>query len=78
MLATIEWGKIGELLYIAPLAGLAVAITFSVLIAGVARAQDARRSGAGTMAAVQTVVALVAGAAFVAVVVFGIHEIVSK
>jgi hypothetical protein len=78
MPATIEWSKIGELLWVAPLAGLAVAATFSLLIAGAARAQDARRSGAGTAAAVHTALALLAGLAFLAVVVFGVHVIVSK
>jgi hypothetical protein len=78
MLATIEWGKIGELLWVAPLAGIAVAVTFSVLIAGAARAQDARRSGSGPAAAAHTAVALVAGLAFLAVVVYGVDVIVSK
>lgn len=78
MPATIEWGKIGELLWVAPLAGLAVAVTFSILIAGIARAQDARRGGARTAATGHTLVALVAGAGFVAVVAFGIHVIVAK
>jgi hypothetical protein len=78
VLATIEWNKIGELLWVAPVAGLAVAVTFSLLIAGASRAQDARRDGHGTAAAVQTAIALLAGLAFLAVVVYGVHIIVTK
>ena len=78
MLATPEWGKIGELLWVAPVAGLAVAITFSLLITGFARAGDARRAGAGGTALAYGVVALAAGLAFAAVVAFGVRIIVNK
>jgi hypothetical protein len=78
MVGTIEWNKIGELLWVAPVAGLAVAVTFSLLIMGAARADDARRAGAGGTAAVYSVVALVAGLAFCAVVVYGVLVIVNK
>ncbi|MCZ4491611.1 MAG: hypothetical protein JWP53_542 [Conexibacter sp.] len=78
MLAVIEWNKIGELLWVAPLAALAVSITFSLIIMGSARADDARRAGASTAAMLYSLVALVAGLAFVAVVVFGVVVIVNK
>jgi hypothetical protein len=78
VLGTIEWNKIGELLWVAPVAGLAVAVTFSLLIMGAARADDARRAGAGGMALAYSVVALVAGLAFLGVVVFGVQTIVNK
>ena len=78
MLATIEWDKIGELLWVAPLAALAVAITFSLMIMGSARATDAQRAGAGTVAMLYSVVALVSGLAFAAVVVFGVGVIINK
>jgi uncharacterized membrane protein YhaH (DUF805 family) len=78
MLAAIEWNKIGELVWAAPLATLAVAVTFSVLILGVARAQDARREGDDGEAARYSVVALLALAAFAVVVVYGVTIIVQK
>ncbi len=78
MLATIEWDKIGELLWVAPLAALAVSITFSLMIMSSARATDAQRAGGGTVAMLYSVVALVSGLAFAAVVVFGVAVIVNK
>jgi len=78
VLAQIEWGKIGQLLWAAPVAGIAVAITFSLVIVGVARAGDARRDGAGGLAAAYSVLTVVATAAFAAVVVFGVWVIIAK
>ncbi|HEU4975901.1 MAG TPA: hypothetical protein VFT50_12480 [Baekduia sp.] len=78
MLAAIEWGKIGELLWVAPVAGLAVAVTFSLLILGIARAGDHRRDGSGGGAAAFSALALVAGIAFAAVVIFALEIITTK
>jgi hypothetical protein len=78
MLAQIEWNKIAELLYVAPVAGLAVAITFSLLILGVARAGDAQRGGAARVAMGFSALALLAALAFGAVVVYGVQVVVSK
>jgi hypothetical protein len=78
MLAQIEWNKIGELLYVAPVAAIAIAITFSVVIVGVARADDARRAGTGHRAALYSALAVVALAAFAAVVVYGVTIIIQK
>ena len=78
MLGVIEWNKIGELLWVAPVAGLAVAVTFSLLITGAARAEEARREGAGSSALAYSVLALVAGLAFCAVVIYGVEVIVKK
>jgi hypothetical protein len=78
MLAKIDWDTIGELLWAAPLSALAVALSFSLMIMGSARATDAQRAGAGTVAMLYSVVALVSGLAFAAVVVFGVGVIVNK
>jgi hypothetical protein len=78
MLAVIEWDKIGQLLWAAPVAALTVSVTFSLIIMGTSRADDARRAGAATTAMLYSLVALVAGLAFVAVVVFGVVVIVNK
>ncbi len=78
MLATIEWDKIGELLWVAPLTALGVSISFSLMIMGSARATDAQRTGAGTTAMLYSIVALVSGLAFAAIVVLGVGVIVNK
>jgi uncharacterized membrane protein len=76
--AHIEWNKIGELLWAAPLAGVAVAMTFSLLILGISRAGDARRDRAGGVATAYSALAVVAALAFVAVVVYGVEIIVRR
>jgi TRAP-type mannitol/chloroaromatic compound transport system permease small subunit len=78
MLATIEWNKIGELLYVAPLAGLAVAITYALMIVGWARAGEARRDGAGGTALAYSALGTLATIGFLAVVVFGVTVIIHK
>jgi hypothetical protein len=77
--AVIDWGKIGELLWVAPLAGLAVAVTYALMILGFARADEARRTGSGGVAGVgYSVLAIVSTAAFLAVVVYGVVVVVRK
>jgi hypothetical protein len=78
MLAKIEWDKIGEMLYVAPIAALLVAVTFAVVIVGVARADEARREGSARSAAAFSVLAVVSLTAFAAVVVYGVTIIFSK
>jgi hypothetical protein len=78
VLAKIEWDQIGELLWAAPLSALAVSLSFSLLILGSARATDARREGAGGVATLYGALALVAGVAFCAAVVYGISIITTK
>jgi hypothetical protein len=78
-LAAIEWNKIGELLWAAPLAGLAVATSYALMIVGFSRADEARRDGGGGLAAMAySLLALVSTAAFLGVVVFGVVIIVKK
>jgi hypothetical protein len=76
--AAIEWDKIAELLWVAPLAGMVVAVTFALAIVGIARADDARRDGSGAAAFIYTGLAVLAGAAFMGVVIYGIDVIVAK
>jgi hypothetical protein len=78
-LAAIEWDKIGQLLWAAPLAGLAIAITYALMIVGYARADEGRRSGgSGVATMAYTLLALVSTAAFLAVVAYGVIIIVKK
>ncbi|QEC49588.1 hypothetical protein FSW04_19780 [Baekduia soli] len=78
MAGVIEWGKLGQLLWVAPVAGLAVALTFSLIIVGVSRAGEARRDRAGGIAAAYSALALAATAGFCAVVVYGVQIITTK
>ena len=78
MLGVIEWDKIAELLWVAPLAALAVSLTFSLMIMGSARANDARRAGAGTTAMLYSLLTVLATLGFAAVVVYGVVVTVDK
>jgi hypothetical protein len=78
MTASIDWGTIGELLWVAPVAAIAVSLAYSLLILGVSRAADARREGAGGVAALYGTLAIVAAVAFFGMVVFGITVIAAK
>jgi hypothetical protein len=78
-LATIDWDAIGQLLWVAPIAGIAVSVTYALMIVGYARADEARRrENAGTTTMAYTLLALASTAAFLAVVVFGVVIIVKK
>ena len=78
MIAAIDWGQIFELIWAAAVAGIAVAITFAVLIVGATRASDHRRADRGGVAAAYLVLAGVAAVVFAGGVVFGISIIISK
>ena len=68
----------GELVWVAPLSGLVVCVTYSLVILGTARAEEARREGAGGQAFAFSALAIVAFLAFVAAVVYGISIITTK
>jgi hypothetical protein len=76
--AVIEWDKIGELLYVAPLAGLAVSITYALMIVGWSRAGEARRAGSGGTAVAYSALGALATLGFLGVVVFGVTIIINK
>ena len=78
MVAAIEWGKLAELIWVAPVAGLIVAVTYSLLILGLSRAGEARRAGAVGAAAGYGAIGVVGGVAFFAFVAFGIVIIINK
>jgi hypothetical protein len=77
-LASIEWGKIGQLIWVGPVAAFVISVTYSLLILGISRAGEARRGGAGGAAAAYGTVAVLAGAGFVGAVVYGIQIITTK
>jgi hypothetical protein len=78
MLAVIDWGHIGELLWAAPAATLAVSLSFSLLVVGVSRASEMRRTGAWGPTVLYALLGLVAGLVFAGVVVEGVRIIVVK
>jgi hypothetical protein len=78
MTATIDAGQMFELVWVSLVAGVAVAIVFGLIVLGLTRADDLRRSGSDAAAGGYLVLATVAGLALAGGVVFGIHVIVAK
>ncbi|HEX8120363.1 MAG TPA: hypothetical protein VF549_03765 [Solirubrobacteraceae bacterium] len=77
-LAAVDTDALLELAWVAPLAAVVVSLTFSLLVHGAARASDARRGGRAGAATAYVALAVVAGLAFAATVVFGVIVITSK
>jgi hypothetical protein len=78
MIAAIDFGKLVELVWAAALAGIAVAVCFSVVVIGAARAGDCRRRHRSGSAGVYAGLAVLAGAACLGIVIFGISVITTK
>ena len=78
MIATIDVGKLFELVWAAALAGVAVAISFSLVILGAARAEDCRRSPTAPRTRSPILNGGFAGIAFLGIAVFGISVITAK
>ena len=78
MLATVDTEALLELIWVAPLASLTVAITFALCIHGAARASDQRRAGNPALATVYAGMALLAGLVALAVCVFGVSIIIAS
>ena len=66
-----------ELVWVAPLAVIAVAVSFSVALLGATRSNELRRAGEGGRATAFGVLGVVAGLAFAAIVVVGVSVIVA-
>jgi hypothetical protein len=76
--AAIDWGQLFELVWAAALAGVAVAVSFSLVILGATRAADHRRADRPRAASAYFVLGALAAFVFAGGVVFGIAVIVSK
>ena len=76
-LASIEVGQLLELVWIAPLAAVAVSATFSSCVLGATRSSDARRAGEPQKSAVWLGVAVLSAIAVAAEVGAGIAVIVA-
>jgi hypothetical protein len=78
MIAAIDVAKLLELVWASMLAGVAVAITFSLVIIGVARAEDCRQNRRSGSATAYVALSAFAGLLFLGGVVFGISVIAAK
>jgi len=78
MIAAIDTGKLLELVWASALAGVAVAICFSLVIIGAARAEDCRRNRRSGSATAYATLSVLAGLAFLGIAVFGITVITAK
>ena len=78
MIAAINTDALLELVWAAPLAVLAVTVSWGLVVIGVTRAAEARRDGHVAVAGAYAVVAGAGGALFTAAVVFGLLIMVRK
>jgi hypothetical protein len=77
-LASIDWNQIFELVWVAALAGVLVAVSFATIILGATRAADHRRADRHRAASGYFVVAALAAFVFAGGVVYGISVIASN
>jgi hypothetical protein len=78
MIAAIDPGQILELVWAALLATVAVAVSFSLVIVGAARAEDCRRNRRTGSATAYAALSVLSGIAFLGIVVFAISVITAK
>ncbi len=78
MIATIDIGKLFELVWAAALAGLVVSGAFATALVGFTRAGENRQRGSGAAATGYVVLGLVGTAVFIGAMVFGVEVIVAK
>ena len=78
MIASINIDALLELVWAAPLAVLAVTVSWGLVVNGVTRALEARRDGRIAVASAYAVVAIAGAAMFAAAVLFGLIVMISK
>jgi hypothetical protein len=78
MIASVDVGKLIELVWASAIAGIAVAACFSLVIIGVTRAEDCRRHRRAGSATAYAALSAVATVLFLGGVVFGISVIATK
>jgi hypothetical protein len=76
--AAIDVGQLFELAWASALAGIAVAVCFSLVIVGAARAQDCRRNRRAGSATAYAALSVVAAILFLGIAVFAISVITTK
>jgi threonine/homoserine/homoserine lactone efflux protein len=78
MIAAIDLGQLFELVWAAAIAGIVVAVCFSLVIIGVTRAEDCRRNRRGGSATAYAALSAISGAVFIGIAVFAISVITAK
>ena len=78
MIAEIDTDALLELMWAAPLAVLAVTVSWGLVVNGVTRAAEARRDGRSGRASAFVAVAVAGTALFALAVIFGLVVMVSK
>ena len=78
MIPAIDVGQLFELVWAAALAGVAVAVCFSLVIIGATRAGDCRRNRRSGSATAYAALSVLAGVAFLGIVIYGISVITTK
>ena len=78
MIATVDVGKLLELVWASAIAGVAVAACFSLVIIGAARAEDCRRHRRAGSATAYAALSAVAAVLVLGGVAFGIAVIATK
>lgn len=78
MIAAIDTDALLELIWAAPLAVLAVTVSWGLVINGATRAAEARRDGRAAVAGAYAAVAVAGAALFTAAVVLGLLIMISK
>ena len=78
MLASIAWGDLVEVIWVATLAGVGITAIYSLVIYSSGRAADARREGNGGAAAAFGALAFVAFTVFAVGVIAGVTIMLNK
>jgi hypothetical protein len=76
--AIVDWGKIGELIWVSLASGIGVIGVFSLVVLGSTRSGELRRDGRGSAALAYGLLALIAGVACLAAVAYGVYLITKK
>jgi hypothetical protein len=77
VLAAIEWDKVGEVIWVSALMGVASIVLFAIAIYGGSRSAESRRTGNGSASAYGAL-GILGFTAFAALVVFAITVILQK
>ena len=77
-IGSIDAGQLFEVVWVSTAAGVAVTLLFSFVVLFGSRSAEAQRGGASGAAMAYAVLALLCMAAFSAVVVYGVHIMLSK
>ena len=78
LLATIDVGLLFEVVWASAIAGAVVSTLFALVVLFSARSAETRRAGHGTIATIYGAGAVLAFAAFIGLVVYAVHIMLSK